>query len=124
MKKLFSITYSIMNSKVEESIHITPEIRKLLYRHQTNYYNNNKSKIMDRSKKSKQRNREEKKFFCEPCQKAFSDKTILTNHLKIKKHNPSRYVKYVCEFDWCSYETTIKTRFTKHMDSLKHRHYK
>ena len=87
---------------------------------QKKYYEKNKKTIVDNSRKYRLKSLKDKKFFCEPCKKAFYDKTSLKSHLKIKKHNPSRYVKYICPFNDCNHITKSKTAHNNHLKIKKH----
>ena len=64
---------------------------------------------------------ESKKFFCDPCNKAFRDQTALNTHIATNIHtpHPPRPRKhYDCEL--CNFHTLIKTAMTKHCTTAKH----
>lgn len=71
----------------------------------------------NRAKKRKQV-KVEKKFYCNECQLACSDKTSFERHMNSMKHKPERYVKYECVP--CHYLTKGKASYGRHMRTKKH----
>lgn len=73
----------------------------------------------ERTKIQRIKNIQNKKYYCEPCNKVFKDSFDLKNHLaKTKKHNPHLYVIYKCEC--CNFSTKIKKAYNNHLTSKKH----
>ena len=72
----------------------------------------------ERTKAQRIKNIAQKKFYCEPCSRAFKDSFDLKNHMGGMKHNPEKYVKYECSH--CNYTTRFKPVYTKHLTSKRH----
>lgn len=104
------------------NLEITDEIREILYKNQRKYYANNKVAIREYAKRKRREVLLNRTHHCDSCNKSFYDKTSLNSHLRTKKHNPELYVNYKCPFSWCNYQTRVKSRFTKHMNTRKHVH--
>lgn len=97
------------------------KVMSILYKNQRKYYWKNKIAIREYSKMKRREAITKKLFQCVPCDKVFYDKTSLNGHMKIKKHNPERYIKYVCPHNNCGYTTNAKTRYNGHLNIKRHR---
>ena len=66
----------------------------------------------------RQKDIENKKYYCVDCDKSFRDKYTLDKHLDGLKHHPERKVMYHCES--CDYTTKFKHCLKNHLTTQKH----
>lgn len=84
------------------------------------YYNDNKENLNKQRIENTKKTILNKVHKCEECDRGFQSKKALQRHLKIKKHNPERYVHYECPFIGCTFETKYKSSYTRHYNRKKH----
>lgn len=84
------------------------------------YYSENKEWLQEYRRNLFNSNIENKKYYCDKCNKAYRDKTQLNRHLRSKKHN-GILTRYKCTHAECSYESKAQYHLNKHLQSRKHR---
>lgn len=95
-------------------------VRDIEYTAQNKYYQNNKERILKRIKDRNALRKQEKRFYCEKCDKSYTDNRNLQKHLTGNRHKKKGTKRlYNCEA--CNYSTSYKQNYNTHVRSKKHK---
>ena len=94
-------------------------VLKSAYKPQKKYYSVNRQKILQRIKIRNDKRKVNKTFYCELCDKSYTDNKNLQKHLNGTRHAKKiNGGEHICKV--CSYKTKYKQNFNTHLKSKKH----
>jgi len=88
--------------------------------YQKKYYRENKDNIIRISMKSQNKIKDSNRFRCEEHDISYPSNSRLQRHLRGYKHNPKKYVIYICHL--CNFSSKQKYNYSTHLKSMRHKY--
>lgn len=90
------------------------------YSAQVKYYRKNREAVLKKLKERNDKRKADKDYYCEKCNKSYTDNHNLQKHLRGNRHKKKgHFTLHSCES--CKYSTTKRQDFNKHLNTIRHR---